>query len=250
MNTTCRSDGSSRRPYAAELRQDDQPEDGLEVRRRPTFTWPHRERRDDAASRSSMRSATPWRSPTRSSRATASKIVVPGAGFLLNNEMGDFNAGPGLTNEAGPDRHGAEPRRARQAHAVEHVADDSREGRQAVHGDRQRPAAARSSTPCLMTILDVVDFGMNAQEAVDAAAVPSSVAARPAHLREIRVLAGHRRRTAAPMGHTAPDTDGDQGVAQVIVVNDKDGMLEGGTDHRAPDGAAVGARPAGQPVRR
>ena len=25
------------------------------------------------------------------------KIVVPGAGFLLNNEMGDFNAGPGLT---------------------------------------------------------------------------------------------------------------------------------------------------------
>ena len=25
------------------------------------------------------------------------KIVVPGAGFLLNNEMGDFNAAPGLT---------------------------------------------------------------------------------------------------------------------------------------------------------
>ena len=30
-----------------------------------------------------------------------SKIVVPGAGFLLNNEMGDFNAGPGLTNAEG-----------------------------------------------------------------------------------------------------------------------------------------------------
>ena len=30
-----------------------------------------------------------------------SKIVVPGAGFLLNNEMGDFNAGPGLTDESG-----------------------------------------------------------------------------------------------------------------------------------------------------
>ncbi len=30
-----------------------------------------------------------------------SKIVVPGAGFLLNNEMGDFNAGPGLTDETG-----------------------------------------------------------------------------------------------------------------------------------------------------
>src|SRR6185503_5962315 len=30
-----------------------------------------------------------------------SKIVVPGAGFLLNNEMGDFNAAPGLTDDRG-----------------------------------------------------------------------------------------------------------------------------------------------------
>jgi gamma-glutamyltranspeptidase/glutathione hydrolase len=30
-----------------------------------------------------------------------SRIVVPGAGFLLNNEMGDFNAGPGLTTADG-----------------------------------------------------------------------------------------------------------------------------------------------------
>jgi len=30
-----------------------------------------------------------------------SKIVVPGAGFLLNNEMGDFNAAPGLTDRLG-----------------------------------------------------------------------------------------------------------------------------------------------------
>src|SRR5690606_28564501 len=30
-----------------------------------------------------------------------SKIVVPGAGFLLNNEMGDFNGKPGLTTTSG-----------------------------------------------------------------------------------------------------------------------------------------------------
>ena len=65
-----------------------------------------------------------------------SKIVVPGGGFLLNNEMGDFNAGPGLTDDRGLDRHLAEPRAARQAHAVEHVADDRRQGRPAVHGHR------------------------------------------------------------------------------------------------------------------
>ena len=34
-----------------------------------------------------------------------SKIVVPGAGFLLNNEMGDFNAGPGPDRRRGADRH-------------------------------------------------------------------------------------------------------------------------------------------------
>ena len=34
-------------------------------------------------------------------QAYGSKIVVPGAGFLLNNEMGDFNARPGLTTETG-----------------------------------------------------------------------------------------------------------------------------------------------------
>ena len=30
-----------------------------------------------------------------------SGILVPGAGFLLNNEMGDFNAKPGLTDTQG-----------------------------------------------------------------------------------------------------------------------------------------------------
>ena len=37
-----------------------------------------------------------------------SKAVVEGAGFLLNNEMGDFNLIPGRTDHGGPDRH-AEP---------------------------------------------------------------------------------------------------------------------------------------------
>ena len=65
-----------------------------------------------------------------------SRIVVPGAGFLLNNEMGDFNAGPGLTNEQG--LIGTPPNLAQvgQAHALEHDADDRGEGRPALHGDR------------------------------------------------------------------------------------------------------------------
>ena len=47
-----------------------------------------------------------------------SRIVVKGAGFLLNNEMMDFNWQPGVTDREGQHRHGAEPDRARQADAV------------------------------------------------------------------------------------------------------------------------------------
>ncbi len=45
------------------------------------------------------------------------KCVVAGAGFLLNNEMGDFNLIPGRTEYAGTDRHAGEPDRAGQADA-------------------------------------------------------------------------------------------------------------------------------------
>ncbi len=41
------------------------------------------------------------------------------------------------------------------------------------------------------------------------------------------------------MGHTV-QVGGNQGVAQVIVYNQKDDMLEGGLDRRAADGGAAG----------
>ena len=54
-----------------------------------------------------------------------SRIVVPGAGFLLNNEMGDFNGQPGLTDERGmigTDPNLARPgkRATRSEHAAAH----------------------------------------------------------------------------------------------------------------------------------
>jgi gamma-glutamyltranspeptidase len=41
------------------------------------------------------------------------------------------------------------------------------------------------------------------------------------------------------MGHDVREV-GSQGVAEVIVLNPKDNMLEGGVDRRAPDGGAAG----------
>ena len=67
-----------------------------------------------------------------------SRIVVPGAGFLLNNEMGDFNAGPGLTDDDGPDRH----RRRTWPQPGKRMLSSMTptilaQGRPAVHGHRQ-----------------------------------------------------------------------------------------------------------------
>ena len=50
-------------------------------------------------------------------RSYGSRIVVQGAGFLLNNEMIDFNWRPGRHRPRGDHRHRAEPDRAGQAHA-------------------------------------------------------------------------------------------------------------------------------------
>ena len=43
------------------------------------------------------------------------KCVVAGAGFLLNNEMGDFNVIPGPDRHRGTDRHSGQPDRSRKS---------------------------------------------------------------------------------------------------------------------------------------
>ena len=113
------------------------------------------------------------------------------------------------------------------------------QGRQAVHGHRHARAAARSSTPCCTTILNVVDFGMNAQEAVDARALPSPVAAGSHQPTSGSGSRPTRSRCCKQMGHNVVEGGG-QGAAQVIVFNQKDNMLEGGVDRRPSDGGAAG----------
>ncbi|MBA3270081.1 MAG: gamma-glutamyltransferase, partial [Acidobacteria bacterium] len=96
-----------------------------------------------------------------------SKIVVPGAGFLLNNEMGDFNAGPGLTNDAG--LIGTEPNLARPGKRMLSSMSPTilaKDGK--LFMVTGTPGGRTIINTVLTTILNVVDFGMNAQESVDA----------------------------------------------------------------------------------
>ena len=166
-----------------------------------------------------------------------SRIVVPGAGFLLNNEMGDFNAGPGLTDATGligTDPNLARPgRRMLSSMTPAILAQDGR--LLMVTGS---PGGRSIINTVLQTILNVVDFGMNVQEAVDAPRVHHQWL--PDQLAYERFgVSPDTLKVLAERGHTLLEI-GRQGVAEAIVYDAKQDVLEGGSDRRAPDGAAVG----------
>jgi gamma-glutamyltranspeptidase/glutathione hydrolase len=166
-----------------------------------------------------------------------SKIVVPGAGFLLNNEMGDFNAGPGLTDDTG--LIGTTPNLAAPGHRmlssmcpVILVRDDKAFLVVGTPGGRTIPNTV------LQVILDVVDFGMNVQEAVDAPRI---------HHQWLPDVLQYERYGVSPdtlallaaRGHRLREVES-QGVAEAILIDAEDGLLDGASDRRAPDGGAVG----------
>ena len=97
------------------------------------------------------------------------KIVVPGAGFLLNNEMGDFNDAPEMTNDKGSigtKPNLAEPGKRMLSSMTPTIL--AKDGKLfMVSGS---PGGRTIINTVLETIVDAVDFGMNAQEAVDAVA--------------------------------------------------------------------------------
>ena len=165
-----------------------------------------------------------------------SKIVVPGGGFLLNNEMGDFNAGPGLTaadGKIGTDPNLAAPRKRMLSSMAPTIL--TKDGQLfMVTGS---PGGRTIINTVLMTILNVVDFGMNVQEAIDAPRF---------HHQWLPDRVDYERNGLSPdtaallrqRGHTLREA-GSQGVVEAIIYNPKDNMLEGGTDRRAADGGVA-----------
>ncbi len=165
-----------------------------------------------------------------------SAVVVPGGGFLLNNEMGDFNAGPGLTNDQGligTPANLAEPgKRMLSSMCPTVVAKDGK-----LFMVTGTPGGRTIINTVMQTILNVVDHGMNAQSAVDAGRIHQQWLPDKIYYEEngfsLDSLNGLRA-----MGYQLEERD-HQGVAEVIVVNG-DNELEGGTDLRVPDGGAIG----------
>jgi len=166
-----------------------------------------------------------------------SKIVAPGTGFLLNNEMGDFNAAPDLTDDnglIGTTANLARPgKRMLSSMSPTIIAKDGQ-----LFMVTGTPGGRTIINTVLTTILNVIDYGMNAQEAVDAGRMhhqwlPDTLSV------ERFGFSADTIKTLRAMGHKVEE-GGSQGAAQIIVFNQKENMLEGGVDHRPADGGASG----------
>ncbi|HUD95960.1 MAG TPA: gamma-glutamyltransferase, partial [Woeseiaceae bacterium] len=96
-----------------------------------------------------------------------SKIVVAGAGFLLNNEMGDFNAQPGVTDVDG--RIGTKPNRIRPGQRMLSSMTPTIVAQDGVPVFATgTPGGKTIINTTMQTILNVIDHGMTIGEAIEA----------------------------------------------------------------------------------
>lgn len=166
-----------------------------------------------------------------------SRIVVPGAGFLLNNEMGDFNAGPGLTRESG--LIGTEPNLARPGQRMLSSMTPTilaRDGELvAVVGS---PGGRTIINTVLGVVLNIIDFGLDIGDAVAAPRMhhqwlPDRVRIEQGGISPETVQA------LESMGHTV-QVGGRQGAANSIMIDPRTGERVGSPDPRDRDAGAVG----------
>jgi gamma-glutamyltranspeptidase/glutathione hydrolase len=168
-------------------------------------------------------------------RSYGSRIVVKGAGFLLNNEMMDFNWFPGVTTRGGT--IGTAPnliapgKRMLSSQTPTVVARDGK-----VVLITGSPGSRTIINTVLCVLVNVLDFGMNVREAVDAprlhhAWFPDEIRFEGFHdhadaVARLRAL-GHKVRASR------------QGDAHSIWVDPKTGVFFGAADRRI-NGKAAG----------
>ncbi len=166
-----------------------------------------------------------------------SKIVVAGAGFLLNNEMGDFNAEPGVTDSTGligtPPNLARPEQRMLSSMTPTILAKDGR--LVAVVGS---PGGRTIINTVLEIVLGIVDFDRDIQRAVDAKRFHHQWLPDVIHIEE----GGADDATIAAlraMGHDVR-VGGEQGVADCIMIDPATGDRLGAPDPRDQDSAAIG----------
>jgi len=165
-----------------------------------------------------------------------SKIVVEGAGFLLNNEMGDFNAQPGVTNERGT--IGTLPNQIRPEQRMLSSMTPTIVAKDGVPlFATGSPGGRTIINTTLQTILNVIDHDMNIARAIDAPRIHHQWLPNSTRV-ETGSFSPDTLRLYKQKGHVVRETRA-IGSAMGVYRDPETGVLSGGADPRAADGGAV-----------
>ena len=166
-----------------------------------------------------------------------SAIVVEGGGYLLNNELGDFNAIPGLTDERG--NIGTTPNLvAPQKRPLSSMTPT-------IVAQNGEPVFATGSpggktiiNTTMQTILNIIDHGFNIAEAIEAGRIHHQWLPDVTRV-ESDSISTDTIRLYEAKGHRVQERSS-QGAAMGVYHNRDEGLFEGASDSRRGDGAAVG----------
>lgn len=166
-----------------------------------------------------------------------SKVVIDGAGFLMNNEMDDFASKPNAPNIyglIGSDANAIQPRKRMLSSMSPTIVIKENEPFLVV-GAMGGPAII---TSVAQTILNVIDFGMNIQQAIDAPKIhhqwiPDVI------LYEEFGFPNDVLKNLSRMGHHFILRGSVHSETNAIMVENETGLLLGGADSRLK-AAAVG----------
>jgi len=160
-------------------------------------------------------------------------ITVPGLGFLLNDEMDDFAAKPGVPNMfgvTGGDANAIEPGKRPLSSMTPTIITKDGKFFMAVGA----PGGSRITTGVLQVILDVLDFHLNPQDAVDLPRFHHQWKPDTLYLQN-----GFPADTEAALARMGYPIKPISGIARVEAIVMNNGVLEGGTESRL-DGKVSG----------
>ncbi|RJS93087.1 gamma-glutamyltransferase [Salinisphaera sp. Q1T1-3] len=163
--------------------------------------------------------------------------IAGDTGFFLNNEMDDFTAKPGVPNAFGLVQGKANQveggKRPLSSMSPSMVLDDDE-----LYMVTGSPGGSTIISTTLESMLNVIDFGMNIQQAVNAPRLHNQW--QPDHTKvEPGYLTDQTRQALESMGHEF-DVVQSWGADEAILRDPDTGRLQGANDRRRPAGLAAG----------